>query len=271
MTSKNKAQKKPQYKHRAPNPIWTLTEGRAVFEAAQFYALRPLLKRLPKGDGHPVIVFPGFMASKFSTAPLRKLLKDLGYTSYDWGLGRNLRFNQEIEAKMLELLKSTYEKHSQKVSLIGWSLGGVFVREIAKIYPQYVRSVITLGSPITGARHAARARPLFELLNGKASPATAERMKQLHVPPPVPSTSVYSRSDGIVHWHGSVQDHVEQAENIEVYGSHLGMGVNVTIMYILADRLSQPEGEWSPFQRNGLKRFLYKTPRQFRRELGDFY
>jgi len=172
---------------------------------------------------------------------------------------------------MLELLKSTSENHGQKVSLIGWSLGGVFVREIAKIYPQYVRSVITLGSPITGPRHAARARPLFEMLNGKPTTETAERLKQLHVPPPVPSTSVYSRSDGIVHWHGSVQDDVEQAENIEVYGSHLGMGMNVSIMYIIADRLAQAEGAWAPFERNGLKRFLFKSPRHFQRELGEFY
>ena len=260
-----------KYKHRAPNPIWTLTEGRAFFEAAQFYALRPLLKRLPKGDGHPVIVFPGFLASKISPRPLRTLLIDLGYEAYDWGLGRNLRFNEEVEANMLELLKSTYEKHGQKVSLIGWSLGGVFVREIAKIYPEYVRGVITLGSPITGPRHSARARPLFEMINGKPSDETRVRLNQLHVPPPVPSTSVYSKTDGIVHWHGSVQDDVEQAENIEVYASHLGMGTNVSIMYIIADRLAQPEGEWAPFDKSGLKRFLFKSPRHFQRDLGDFY
>ncbi len=267
MTPKNT----PQIKHRAPNPVWTLTEGRWVFETASFYVMRPFLKRLPKGDGHPVIVFPGFLASKVSTRPLRKLLKDLGYTAYDWGLGRNLRFNDEVEAKMLKLLKGTFEKHGEKVSLIGWSLGGVFVREIAKIYPQYVRSVITLGSPITGPRHAARARPLFELLNGKAIPSTDERMRQLHVPPPVPTTSVYSRTDGIVHWHGSVQDDVDLAENIEVYASHLGMGTNISIMYIIADRLAQPQGEWKRFNRSGLKRFLFKSPRHFKRELGEFY
>jgi len=263
--------RKGKYKHRAPNPLWTLTEGRWVFEAASFYAMRPLLKRLPKGDGHPVIVFPGFLASKFSTAPLRKLLTDLGYTAYDWGLGRNLRFNEEVEANMLALLKSTYEKHGQKVSLIGWSLGGVFVREIAKIYPEYVRSVITLGSPITGPRHSARARPLFEMINGKPSDETRVRLNQLHVPPPVPSTSIYSKTDGIVHWHGSVQDDVSNAENIEVYASHLGMGTNVSIMYIIADRLAQPEDEWTPFDKTGLKRFLFKSPRHFQRELGDFY
>jgi len=271
MTAPKTTGPKPKFKHRAPNPLWTLTEGRWVFEAMGFYAMRPLLKRLPKGDGHPVIVFPGFLAGKYSTAPMRKLLKDLNYTAYDWGLGRNLKFSDEVEAKMLTFLKKTYEKHGQKVSLIGWSLGGVYAREIAKIYPQYVRGVISLGSPITGTRHSARARRIYEWLNGKPSDDMTDRMAQLHVPPPVPSTSIYSRTDGVVHWHGSIQDDVENGENIEVYASHLGMGLNVSIMYIIADRLAQAEGEWKPFDRSGLKRFLYKTPRRFRRELGDFY
>jgi len=117
MAQKPQSNNKPKYKHRAPSPLWTLLEGRWVFEVASFYTLRPLLKRLPKGDGHPVIVFPGFMASSSSTRPIRSLLKDLGYTAYDWGLGRNLKFNPEVEAKMLNLLKETYEKHGQKVSL----------------------------------------------------------------------------------------------------------------------------------------------------------
>jgi len=260
-----------KYKHRSPSPVWTLLEGRWVFELASFYSLRPLLKRLPKGDGHPVIVFPGFMASGLSTRPLRKFLNDMGYEAYDWGLGRNLKFNPEVEAQMHDLLEKTFAKHGQKVSLIGWSLGGVFAREIAKAHPDYVRSVITLGSPITGPRHAALARPLFEKLNGKPTPETAKRLEQLHVPPPVPSTSIYSKTDGIVHWHGSVQDDVPHAENIQVHASHLGMGANPTIIYVLADRLAQPEGTWTRFDKSGLKKFLFKEPKNFRRELGEFY
>ncbi|NNE58534.1 MAG: alpha/beta hydrolase [Hellea sp.] len=261
-----------KYKHRSPFPLWTLLEGRWVFEMASFYGVRPLLKRLPKGDNHPIIVFPGFMASAGSTRPLRKFLTDLGYTVYDWGQGRNLKFNPEVEAKMLDNLEKTYQKHGQKVSLLGWSLGGVFAREIAKTYPDYVRSVISLGSPITGPRHAALVRPLFELLNGGGpSPKTAVRLEQLHTPPPVPTTSVYSKTDGIVHWHGSVQDDVPHAENIEVYASHAGMGANPMIMYVLADRLAQAEGQWKRFDKSGLKRFFYKSPKYFRRDLGDFY
>jgi len=80
-------------------------------------------------------------------------MKDLGYVAHDWGLGRNLKFNPEVEGKMLALLEQTYRDSGQKVSLVGWSLGGVFAREIAKSNPDYVRNVVTLGSPITGARH----------------------------------------------------------------------------------------------------------------------
>ncbi len=260
-----------KYKHRAPSPIWTLLEGRWIFELASFYSMRPLLKQLPKGDGHPVIVFPGFMASSLSTRPMRKLLKDLGYSAYDWGLGRNLRFNAEVEEQMHDLLKKTFLKHGCKVSLVGWSLGGVFAREIAKTYPDYVRNVVTLGSPITGPRHAARARPLFEFINGSPSEETKTRLENLHIPPPVPCTSVYSKTDGIVHWHGSIQDDIPQAENIQVPSSHVGMGANPLVMYILADRLSQAEDDWTPFEISGFKKLLYKTPRKFNHTPEKFY
>ena len=98
-----------------------------------FIMLRRLLKRLPKGDGHPVIVFPGFVASDRSTKPMRKLLKDLGYATYGWGLGRNLRFDDAREAKMNALLEEVYKKHNRKVSIIGWSLGGVFALSLIHI------------------------------------------------------------------------------------------------------------------------------------------
>jgi len=258
-------------KHRAPSPVWTLLEGRWVLELASFYSIRPLLKQLPKGDGHPVIVFPGFLASGLSTRPMRKLMKDLGYVAHDRGLGRNLKFNPEVEGKMLALLEQTYRDSGQKVSLVGWSLGGVFAREIAKSNPDYVRNVVTLGSPITGARHAARARPIFELINGSPSPETVERLANLHIPPPVPCTSIYSKTDGVVHWHGSVQDKMPVSENIQVPASHLGMGSNPLVMYILAERLSQKEGEWKPFEASGLKKLLFKKPRHFNHRPEEFY
>jgi pimeloyl-ACP methyl ester carboxylesterase len=233
---------------KAPSLFWTLTEGRSLLELNSFYALRLLMKRLPKGDGHPVITFPGFVASDRSTKPMRGLLSDLGYSTYGWGLGRNLRFDEQREADMLALLDQVHQREGRKVSLIGWSLGGVFAREIAKKNPDAVRSVISLGSPISGDMDHTNANRLYEFLNGAPSADMQARMARLSDAPPVPTTSVYTKSDGIVAWRGSVQKAGDRTENIRVPASHCGLGVNPLVMYVLADRLAQAEGNWSAFE-----------------------
>ena len=248
--------------------FWQMAEGRAIFEWQSFYLLRGLLKKLPQGDGHPVIVFPGFMASDISTKPLRKLLDDLGYTTYGWDLGRNVVFNQDREQLMRNLLRNVHQHEGQKVSLIGWSLGGIFARELAKFDPELVRSVITMGSPISGVAEHSNARYLFDSLNGKPSEHRKRRMHSLNIPPAVPTTSIYSKSDGIVAWEGSVQHpkHApELTENIEVPGSHLGLGVNLLAIYAIVDRLAQGDENWQPFDMSGFKRLLYREPKHFTR------
>ena len=113
--------------------FWRMAEGRSIIEWQSFYLLLPLLRQLKSGDGHPVVVFPGFVGSDVSTKPLRKLLKELDYSSYGWGGGRNGSFDQERENEMRNWSRNVYQKEGRKVSLIGWSLGGVFAREIAKL------------------------------------------------------------------------------------------------------------------------------------------
>ncbi|MGB0907679.1 MAG: esterase/lipase family protein [Maricaulaceae bacterium] len=260
-----------KYKHRAPSLISTSLEGRWVMEFAAHYLLKPLLRRLPKGDGHTVIVFPGFLTSETSTIPMRRLLNELGYDARDWGLGRNLQFNESVEQRMGAMVAAAAEETGERVSLVGWSLGGVFAREIARVMPEKVRCVISLGSPITGARHAALARPIFEFMNGKPEPETTKRIDKMYLAPPVPTTAVYSKTDGIVHWHGAIQEEGEQAENIRVPASHMGMGTNPLVMHILADRLSQAEGAWEPFSTDGLRKLAYRKPGVFNRPLAEFY
>ena len=152
---------------RPPHLFWTLTEGRAVFELGSFGLLRQAMRTLPKGDGHPVLVLPGFLASDRSTRPMRGLLDDLGYEAHGWGLGQNLKFNEERERAMGDLLARIHAGAGRKVSIVGWSLGGVFARELAKMHPDKVRFVITLGSPISNDRNHSSASPLFEALNGR--------------------------------------------------------------------------------------------------------
>ena len=245
---------------RPPSRLLTLAEpGRAFGELASFYALRPLLSSLPRGDGHGVLVLPGFMASDYSTAPLRSLLSDLGYDAAGWNLGRNVRIdNARIEA-MMDCVEELHERTAGKVSIVGWSLGGVFARELAKMAPEKVRGVISRGSPISDDRGHTNAARLFEYLNGKEpEPMQGGNFRKLAEAPPVPTTSILTRTDGVVHWRGSVQcGDREDCENIEVLASHCGLGVNPAAVYAIADRLAQAEGAWKPFRASGLASLFF--------------
>ncbi len=247
---------------RPPSRLLALAEpSRALVELASFYALRPAMSLLPKGDGHGVLVLPGFMASDSSTRPMRSLLSGLGYDVQGWNLGRNVRVdNGRVDAMKL-CLEAMQERTGGKVSIVGWSLGGVFARELAKMMPDKVRMVISLGSPISDDRGHTNATRFFEWLNGKQpEPVQRGMFTGLDVAPPVPTTSILTKTDGVVAWRGSVQaetDPAEQTENIEVIASHLGLGVNPAVMLAIADRLSQPEGSWRPFEARGLARAVF--------------
>ena len=216
---------------------------------------------LPKGDGHGVLVLPGFMAGDASTRPLRNLLRDLGYDAVGWNLGRNIQVDDARVAAMMNCVDELYERTGRKVSIVGWSLGGVFARELAKQAPGKIRLVITLGSPISDDRNHTNARRLFEYLNGREpEPMRAGKFRTLGVAPPVPTTSILTKSDGVVHWRGSVQHGVGdggEVENIEVHASHCGLGVNPAAVYAIADRLAQAEGEWTPFAPKGLAALVF--------------
>ena len=246
---------------RPPSALLAMAEpARAMSELASFYALRPILRTLPKGDGQGVLVLPGFMAGDASTGPLRSLLRDLGYDARGWNLGRNVRVdNARIEA-MMDCLDQIHADTGRPVSIVGWSLGGVFARELAKLAPEKVRQVISLGSPISDDRGHTNARRLFEFLNGtEPEPMQTGNFRRLAEAPPVPTTSILTRTDGVVHWRGSVQEDGPQNENIEVVASHCGLGVNPAAVFAIADRLAQPEGAWTPFAPRGLAGLMYPT------------
>lgn len=250
---------------RPPHRLLSLAEGRAVFELGAFYAAQGLLTQLPKGDGHTVVALPGFLASNGSTAPLRGLLRDLGYDAHGWDSGRNLRVSGSLIAKLEKQLLGLADASGRAVSLVGWSLGGTIARELAKLQPEAVRFVVTLGSPIAQDRSHARSRKLFELFNSDdALPTGRGVFETLDEAPPVPTTSIFSKTDGVVHWRGSVQaaDKVpagSPAENIIVHASHCGLGVNPSVMVAIADRLAQPEGQWQPFQPKWHQKLWFRT------------
>lgn len=243
---------------RAPGLGRLLLEARAPLEFAASVAAAPWLLSAPRGDGHPVLVYPGFMASDVTTRPLRRLLRTLGHDVAGWEQGRNLGPRDGTLARAQQRIVELHERSGRRVSLVGWSLGGLYARELAKLVPHCVRGVVSLGSPFAGPPDANHAKGLYRLLQ-RGRPST-HAPRDLLPPPPVPTTSIYSRSDGIVSWQCSVEAAGPQTESIEVAASHLGLGVNPLALYALADRLAQPEGGWRPFDRGGLRRAFYPDP-----------
>jgi pimeloyl-ACP methyl ester carboxylesterase len=242
-----------------PSRELLLLELRALWELSAFFATYPMLRLAPRGDGHSVLVIPGLAAGDTSTRPLRRFLKDQGWAAHGWALGANHGPRPGVEAKMQERLASLFRASKRKVSLIGWSLGGIFAREIARRAPEQVRSVITLGSPFAGAPRASNAWRLYERVSERRVDDHPWR-EHMKTPPPVPATAIFSRSDGIVAWQGCLERESPCAENIEVEGSHCGLGHNPVALYAIADRLAQAEGRWQPFDRGGLRRFVYPDP-----------
>ena len=226
---------------------------RAFWEFGALLPAWPVLNKAPRGDGHGVVVFPGLSANDGTTIPLRRYLDWLGYATSGWEQG----FNFGPRAGVLETARAqvtrAFNESGRKVSLIGWSLGGVYARELAKEFPDMVRGVITLGTPFAGSHRSTNAWRIYELASGRKVEREAESY-DLPAAPPVPTTSIYSRSDGIVAWQGSIQKpaaHNTQTENLEVLASHIGLGVNPSAWWAVADRLAQPEGQWQAFQRKG--------------------
>ncbi|MEM6494895.1 MAG: alpha/beta hydrolase, partial [Pseudomonadota bacterium] len=173
-----------------PNRFLTFSEGRAMFELAAFYASRPFMTGLPQGDGHAVMTLPGFMATNNSTIPMRGLLRSLGYDAHGWDSGRNVRVNEDLIAKLEAQLDRLCDRSGGKVSLIGWSLGGVLARELAKLQPEKVRLVMSLGSPITDDRAHTNAARLFKFFNGDEPEKIRNgRFRGLDIAPPVPTSS----------------------------------------------------------------------------------
>ena len=245
--------------HRPPSDWLALTEApRAILEFASFLALRPALSLLPRGDGHPVLVLPGFLASDTSTIPMRNLLTQLGYDAVGWDLGRNIQITATRVKAMGACLNALHQRTGSKVSIVGWSLGGLLARELAKLHPEAVRQVISLGSPLSADRGISKVARIFEALNGPVTEVQHRgKFVDLGTPPPVPSTSVFTKGDGVVHWRGSLQPEGPERENVEVLASHIGLGVNPSVMWLIANRLAQPEGEWQPFERGGWRMAVY--------------
>lgn len=246
----------------------------APVETAAFFALRPLLRVAGGADQHPVLVLPGFGAGDSSTVPLRWGIRGQGYWVHAWRLGPNIGPTQKVVEGLRARVDALAAEHGRTISIIGWSLGGILARALARESPDRFRQVITLGSPyrrVEGQRiGGAQTAPLQAIYN---------RLSRLHVPDfeitrlaeqerealTVPATSIYSRDDTFAPWQLCIDTTGPgaanpRAENIEVRTSHVGLGSNLAVLAAVLDRLGQPEGEWTPFAPLPGLGWMYPTP-----------
>lgn len=228
---------------------------RSTEELVQYVRGRKeVMSDAPKGDGHPVLVIPGFASSDIITKVLRDAIGDAGYTVSGWENGINYGFNDGKALGIYEKLKEVYEASGgQKVSLVGWSLGGIYARELAREYPDMVRDATSIFTPFgIGAHEDASPDLLVKTIKGLSDPQYSldtEGMKErlLTPPPGIPTTSIYSKADAIGGWEACLNPKSPLAENVKVHGSHVGATWNLEVLAVVLDRLAQPEGEWKPY------------------------
>jgi pimeloyl-ACP methyl ester carboxylesterase len=212
---------------------------RFVREAGALMALRwrsmvpPRIDRCSVGRGRPVMVIPGFLATDHSTTVLRRALEDSGYRVYGWGLGWNLGARSDI----LDRIETQLHRAAKRgpVTLIGWSLGGLYAREVAKRQPDKVARVVTLGSPFSGDVRANNAWRLYEMVNDHKvdSPPLDVRVNEK---PPVPTIAFWSRRDGIVAPASARGEPHECDKEVELDCSHMGFASDLkAIRVILAE------------------------------------
>ncbi len=240
--------------HRPPHPVLMALEARAPFEAAATVLAAPVLATAPRGDGHTVVVLPPFGAADQFTFPLRLFLRNRKLKPQHWGNPEVLGLHRLVTVAV-DRVREAVEVSEGKVSLVGHSLGGVYAREIARYAPDLVRQVITLGSPFNGNMKANWVWPMFESATGtQVQSLPAEFLAQMATAPPVPTTSILSKSDGVVAWRTCVDHTPGDVQNLEVVSSHVGLPTNAAALYLVADRLAQPVDGWKPFHPVGWQR-----------------
>ena len=244
----------PRSPSKPPRPPLTLLGTELLRAAREFMSLK-LARAEPDGtgDGHPVVIFPGLATDGKAVAPLRKHCVALGYTAMDWGRGFNAGPQGDVDswlARLADDISGKVARYNQPATLIGWSLGGIYARELAKLIPaEQLRQVITIGTPFNTAAGRSNVAWLFRLLSRRPAVVDAALGRRLVTPPPLPTTSIYSKSDGVVAWQSCRHKRpAPQVQDIEVVGSHIGMGWNPAVLNVIADRLAQKPDDWCRYR-----------------------
>ncbi|WP_258956938.1 esterase/lipase family protein [Rhodococcus globerulus] len=234
-----------------PSLAMCLTEPpRGLADIASLVLAAPWLLRSPRGDGHPILVLPGLLASDTSTMAMRAYLRLLGYRVHGWNLGINTGPTPQVVDGLPGVLAGLADRYDKPVSVIGWSLGGIYARQLARDLPHAVRQVITLGSPFGLSNlQQTRVGALYSRMSGNHAilPPVNGIEWELGHPLPVPATALYSKRDGVVPWQVCRDFPSDRSESVAVHGSHMGLTHNPSALWAVADRLAQAADTWNPF------------------------
>lgn len=245
----------------APPMFNMFLETRSAIEWGSMFGLYYLLPKKKLGNNKPVLLMPPYLGNDSSTKFVRKYLKSAGFKSYKWELGVNM-INSKYLPKMVERLDEIYAKHGEKVSLVGWSGGGIFAKIIANRYPEKVDRLITIGSPVWGVKNMQTPIvSMLEFLRGRTLRERNEKfLKELEEVPNVPITCIYTKTDGLVPWKHCLEAETlrENIKNVEVYGSHMGMGANASVLVTIANALLEDVTESKGFFDRAEKLFFPK-------------
>lgn len=227
-------------------PSWwaTLGETRAVAEWGMGLLLPEA--EAPAGDGHPVLVLPGFLTPDAVTALLRRRLTAWGYDARPWGLGINWGPRPGVLRDVVRRIRAIHRETGRPVSLIGWSLGGAMAYGAAARLESEVRGLITLGSPFRADSRVSRASGVFAAASG-IDPEDASVRRWLKKAPAQPFTAVVSRYDGVVSPEAGKAPKGPKSETVWVPSTHMGMIAHPCVMQVIADRLAQRPDRWRAF------------------------
>ncbi len=232
-----------------PMLVTALSESRALLELSEYFIKLPSLISKKRGTGQPVLVIPGFSTGDSATYLMRWYLREQNFRPEPWNLGINTGPKKVLYTGIVNRIKEITDQYSEPVSLVGWSLGGLFAREIAKEHSSEIRNVVTLGSPFARRFTSITSTEYFKRHGiNDLDYLDPERLSQLNVSPPHPCTSIYSKSDSLINWTHCIDNNPGKIDNIEVIGSHFGLCHNPSALIALADRLSQEEDTWTPFK-----------------------
>lgn len=222
----------------APKPMKRLgmiSEWKGVFQVGRLCMNYRGLVKEKQGNGERIILFPGFLSTESSMYPVKHFLQRIGYAPEYWGLGINKGNVEAYRDALIEQLLS--EESTEKIDLVGWSLGGVVAREVARVLPERINSIFLFGSPIKGPRFTVGS----DYYGEEETDRITHLLEEFEVSNPVsvPTTIVFTKKDNIVSWPSCIDTSSEEVKHYEVSSTHLSLGIDPQVWQLLSEHLKE--------------------------------